>query len=209
MRKEDKNNLIIVAAMLAFIALVVVFYFGTLHIPLIWIGVAFIIIPFIQIAFIIKDYLNFYQMDSKTWMIPIMNIISSSTPMMAGVLIANVAIIIAYILCWFVPAEWLLNINMEFPFIYTSTLKRLLPIMIIGTYVIIGIAYDMIWADIRSLIFDATRQSTPKLVYVFYLLMLIPVLNVLSLTQVASDMKKLGRLGYSFGEEQETVLEEI
>ena len=205
LNEKDKNNLIILAVFIGILALVAFFYTSTRYLPLIYIAIIMGIAMFILFGVIAHKYLGIYKIEHNyTVFVPIWNCLLIFDRPVALLLVANIVISIILAIINFIPADIfgnIMGIQMAYAFCDRIVFVQVLNLVLM--FIIIGFGFAIVYKDVRRMLYDITGIARPKLEWVNYPLLFIPLFNVLGLSSIVSAIGLVQRYGYHEGDVNE------
>lgn len=209
---KDRDNLIIVGVLIGIVLLVVFFYNTTRFLPLKWIGVICCVMTCVLFALITKKYLELYRLDAGiATYIPLINCINIFPRSIALLLCIDMACCLVSGLITFIPADILMRfMNSHTAMNVGGVSLSVLYVAVYVMFVVLGAGFCSVYHDVRRMLHEATGIKRPKLDFINYPLMFLPVISVLGLSSILSGLSTLQRYGYHEGEvEEDTVLNEV
>lgn len=197
--KKDRDKLLILASMIAFVSIVIFVFHTTRRVPLYWIGLFYMAVTLICFAAITKKYLKLYGMNAgAAAYIPVINCINTFPKGIAFAVIVSVGLTIVLGIFAFVPAEILLKFMSERAAMnYDGRVMYVFYLGIFISFALVGAGYCAVYHDVRRMLTAATGLTRPKMECVNYPLLLIPMLSVLGYANILMGLNQLQMLHYS------------
>lgn len=200
--EKDRNSLIILAVLIAIIGLVVFCFHYTRLIPLKYIAIAFGVIMVVLMGVIAARYQKIYRIKPNfTSYIPLYNcLLVFDQPIAVALLVVVVITFVFGVACVF-PADILANvIGVNQAARISDSMVFFFVLAVVVLFIVLGIGYSMVYADLRRMLFDVTGYKQPKLQLINYPLLFIPLFNVLGFCSVLTAISTLERFGYHEGD---------
>lgn len=213
MNKKDKEQILIVVFILAFILISIAFIVGTKIIPVKWIVVAVLALQCLYLVpSIVKMYYeaNGYQI-GFTRFIPFWNQISIFPSKIAlSTLITLIGTALA-VGCIFIPATIRANLFGEH-FALNSGIYaiRLGAVFFIAYNIFVGVGYSHVFRDIKNMLAELSKSfvKTSKVEYVCYFLLFLPIIRGAGLSMFLDKLNKLVNLNHYQMNHTKNVLQE-
>lgn len=207
LNRSDRDKIIIVGVLLAIIALVCFVFHFTRFIPLKYIAVLFFVFMFVESAVISKKYFELYDVEAGvSAYIPVWNSISTFPKVLSVLLIINSIIWALLGVCLVVPPTVITKLGLDAALSVNTTIGAFFVFTFIIEFLIYGAGYCSILRDVNGMLYEVTGVHTSKMELVYYILLLIPLFNVLGMTLIITNLNKLAGMNYHAGD---TVSDEV
>lgn len=213
MNKNDKDKIMILVFLVAFILISVCMIKGTKIIPFRYLLLAVLLIQYIYVVPTICK--NYYTVKGATakWdrFIPFWNEVTIFSPKLAILTLISYLLIIIGLLCLFIPTETINNIFGEaFMYNYGDWIIRYLALTLIASDIVTAIGYYKVMRDVSFMHQQLIgKAKVMKLEVLYYVLLFIPMIRLVSLSFILDRLNKLNRLNKYNPANKHDKLEEV
>lgn len=199
MNKKDKEKIFILLFLLLYIAVFIVFCFGTSKLPFTWLIAAVIIVQyFIILPLTVSLYYRVHNAEIGFGrFIPIWNEISMFSGKTAIASLVSYALLVIMTLLLFVPTSFIDDVFGDFVmFRWHTMVIRIIVILALCNTIIVGIGYYNVQKSVNS-IHHSMLSSTAKLSaweVCLYTLYFIPIIRVVPIVYLLDRLNKIAVL---------------
>ena len=196
--KKDRDKIIILATLIAVLGFIVACVLGTRRIPLHLIAPIFFVISLILMGIVGNGYYKLYTGEEKISVkIPLVQGFFIFPKAVAAIEVITVVLLLVLTLVMLVPASFLLTVMSEHLALNFHTfVGSILFVALVLFLEVINIGFCCIYHDLQNMLCECTNAKSPATAMIHYVLLLIPVVNVVSLSQICILVTNVQELGW-------------